>query len=393
MIHSNNTISCPTNYVFNCTMCVPICGLWHPYGENYFITHRVVNILTSVVDFIFCFIGLIVLLRVPGSFKFPQINYLFMLINAVIFSFLFAVMSISGPRNFFCQQRNEGYSVVSQDPPVYVNIAGFMVHFVYLSFNLWFLCATINLLIVVFRPQLLIAKSRRFQIVLFTIEAIISLGIPLLLPSIFLISFKNYSFERVPDIPYTSDSIAAVIFIIFPLLLSTAVSLTVIAISIYKLQMRKLIFIENKKDSTKLKSFEIRLIIFAICLGFIVFIVLLQATHEELMVAMFDFKLEDFWSCLTIQENLEIFQASNETCPTEYRAYASPIFILIGDILLSAWTILLLVMLTTQETRDAWKKILTNIFLNPFIRSVSRFKQQCSRPIIAVREEMIEADN
>ena len=362
-VHSNITITCPTNYVFNCTMCIPICGLWHPYGESYFTAYRVTTIITSVAQFIFSFIGFIVLLKVPGSFKVPQINYLFMFFNAVIFNFLLAVIAISGPYNFFCQRQDEDYSIVAQDPPVYVSVVGFVMHFAYLSFNFWFVCATVNLMIIVLFPQLRITESRKSQIVLFTIEATISFAFSLIIPSIFLIFFKHYSFFRTPHHPYPADPIIALIFIVVPLLLSTAVSLTIIVIALYKLQMRKLSFIENKENAIKLEGFEIRLIIFTVCLGLVAFIALFEGSYYKIFNAIFEFKLEEFWSCLTVQNNLKMFhQVSSAVCPTEYRAFSFPIFNFIRYFALTLWTFFLLVILTTKETREEWKKIFTKLF-------------------------------
>ena len=371
MLLSNLTITCPTNYVFNCTMCVPTCGLWHPFGESYFTAYRVTTILAGVIDLAFSLIGLLILLRVPGTFKVPQINYLFMFINAVIFSFFLAAAAIAGPYNFFCAQRNEDYSIVAHDPPLYLSFIGFVLHFAYLSFNLWFLCGTINVFIIVFWPQLRITASKRTQIKIFTIEAIISFGIPLIIPAVYLIAFKKYSFVRLPQIPFALDSIAVLVFVILPLLLVTAISLTIITITLYKLQMQKLVLLEGR-HRIQLKSFEIRLILFAVCLGFAVFVVLLEASYEARLTRIFNFKLEEFWACLTIQKNLELFRVSIRICSSDYKAFSSPVFTIIGDIGLGIWTILLLIILTTKETRDAWNVIFRNICRNPFHRAVSR---------------------
>ena len=62
---SNYSISCPTGYVFNCTMCVPICGSWHPFGESYFVAYRVETSIVGLVNFLFSLSGLIILLKVP----------------------------------------------------------------------------------------------------------------------------------------------------------------------------------------------------------------------------------------------------------------------------------------------------------------------------------------
>ena len=360
VVHSNITITCPTNYVFNCTMCVPICGTWHPYGESYYIAYRVITIFIGVADFVSSLIGLIVILKVPGIFKIPRINYLFMFISAVIYSFFLAIISISGPYNFFCQQRNEDYLIVSRDPPVYVSVVAFVMYFAILSFFFWFLCATVNLLITVFWPQLRITEPGKSRIILFTIEAIISLSVPLLVPSIYLIIFKEYSFVRTPQHPYPLEVIGVVISVVLPFLFSIAVPLTIIAVTLYKMQMRKLIVMENR-NLIKLNGFEVRLIVFAICLGILASFLFTEASCDNIVKKNFNFQLEEFWSCLTVQNNLKIFRVLNDICPAEYRAYSSPIFTFVRYFAFSSWAILLIVILTTKETRNAWKKPLSYI--------------------------------
>ena len=360
VVHSNTTITCPTNYVFNCTMCVPICGLWHPYGESYFIAYRVITIFIGVVEFVSSLFGLIVILKVPGIFKIPRINYLFMFISAVIYSFFLAIIAISGPYNFFCQQRNEDYFIVSRDSPVYVSVVGFVINFALFSFFLWFLCATVNLLIIVFWPQLRITEPGKSRIILFTIEAIISFAVPLLIPSIYLIIFKKFSFRRTPQHSYPLDVIGVVIFNGVPSLLLIAVPLTIIAVTLYKMKMRKLIVMENR-NHIKLNGFEVRLIVFAICLGVLASVLFAEISYNFILKTKFDFRLEEFWSCLTVKDNLKIFRAGEVICPAEYRAYSSPIFTFIRYFVFSSWAILLIVTLTTKETRNAWKKTFSSI--------------------------------
>ena len=152
-IVSNNSIDCPIGYVFNCTMCVPICGLWHPFGESYFIGYRVETSIVAVANFLFSLTGLIILLKVPGTFRFPQINYLFMFINAVIFSSVLTAAALPGPYYFFCSERKEDYAVVAETPAVHITILGIVAHLSYFSFNLWFLCATVNVFVIVYFPS------------------------------------------------------------------------------------------------------------------------------------------------------------------------------------------------------------------------------------------------
>ncbi|KAI6661904.1 hypothetical protein LOD99_9675 [Oopsacas minuta] len=370
---NNYSINCPIDYVFNCTMCVPICGLWHPSGSSYYIGYRVTTIIAAVVDFLFSVFGLIILLRVPGTFRFPQINYVFMFINAVIFSMVLMSAALPGPFYFFCEQRLEDYAIVSQEPAIYLTIIGIVAHISYFSFNIWFLCATVNVFIIVYFPSWQILQSRKHKITLFIIECGVSFGIPPLFPIIYLALYKEYTFIRLPQIPFIVEPLPALVFIIFPLLIFTALSLTIISLTLYKLQLQKLIVMADRQK-IQLKSFEIRLIIFAISLGVVVFVVFLEISFDVRYSIILQFTLEEFWSCLTLENNFDLFHVSNLTCPMDYTAYSLPIFTYIGDMGLGVWSILLLVILTTKETRNAWTTLFNKLCRNPVTTVISHSK-------------------
>ena len=363
-IVSNNSIDCPIGYVFNCTMCVPICGLWHPFGESYFIGYRVTTIITAVVDFLFSLTGLIILLKVPGTFRFPQINYLFMFINAVIFSSVLTAAALPGPYYFFCSERKEDYAVVAETPAVHITILGIVAHLSYFSFNLWFLCATVNVFVIVYFPSWQILESRKRKIIIFVIESVVSFGMPFLFPVAYLALYKKYSFVRLPQVPFIIEPLPGLVFIILPLLVCTAASLTIISLTVYKLQLQKLIVLAGRQK-IQLRSYEIRLIIFAISLGIVVFVVFLEVSFDTRYRIILQFFLEEFWSCLTLQNNLNLFNVSNLSCSPDYQSYSFPIFTYIGDAGLGIWSLLLLVILTTKETREAWSFLFRKFCMNP----------------------------
>ena len=368
---SNYSIICPADYVFNCTMCVPICGLWHPLGEGFFVAYRVETVIVAVVDCLFSVIGLILLLKVPGTFNFPQINYLFMFINSVIFSFVLAIAALPGPYYFFCAEREQSYTVVSEDSPIQVTILGIVSHLSFFSFNLWFLCATVNVFLVIYFPKWQILKSQKHKIIIFVIEAIVSFGIPPLFPIIYLPIFERYSFLRLPQTAYIIQPIPGLLFIVLPLLLFTAISLTIISLTIYKLQMQKSVVLAGQQK-IHLKGYEIRLIIFAFSLGIVVFLVLIGISFDVYFTEILQFYLEEFWSCLTMKNNLDVFRISNLTCPTGYVNYFLPNLHFITEICGGAWSILLLIILTTKETRDAWRTLLKKMCCSPIKSLVHR---------------------
>ena len=370
---SNYSISCPEDYVFNCTMCVPICGLWHPSGESYYIGYRVTTILAAVIDLFFSLFGLIILIKVPSTFKFPQINYLFMFINAVVFSLILTAAALPGPYLFFCEQRKEDYAIVAADPALYLTIIGIFAHYSYFSFNLWFLCAVLNVFFIVYFPSWQILQSRKNKIILFVIESCISFGIPPLFPIIYLAIFREYTFIRLPQIPFIIDPLPGLVFIIFPLLVVTALSLTIISLTIYKLQLQKLVVMAGQ-HKIQLRSNEIRLVIFAISLGIVVFVVFLEISFDIRNSKILQFYLEEFWSCVTIKDNLNLFMLPNSTCDKTYLSYSYPVFTYVGDVGLGVWSILLLVILTTRETRNAWAMLFQKLCKKPVLTALSHSK-------------------
>ena len=372
-----SSIDCPDDYVFNCTMCVPICGVWHPFGDSYFIGYRIVASSIAVVDFLFSITGLIIILKVPGTFKFPQINYLFMFINSVIFSAALTAAALPGPYNFFCAQRKEDYAVVSENPPIFITLLGVVTHSTYFSFNLWFVCATVNVFLLAYFPSWQILKSRKHKITIFVIEAIISSAIPVLFPIIYLIIFKKYSFLRLPLVPYVIKPIPGLIFVVLPLLLFTAISLTIISLTLYKLQIQKSV-VYGGKQKIQLKSYEIRLIILAISLGIVVFLVFVGVSIDVYNSKILQFYLEEFWSCLTLKNNLHLTNVSNITCATEYKAYFRANLHFVTEICVGAWSILLLIILTTKETRDAWYIVFKKLCRAPIHRLVDRSRKFAS---------------
>ena len=339
-------------------------------GRELFHWFRVTTVLAAVFDFLFSLTSLIISLKVPGTFKFPQINYLFMFINAVIFNSILTAATLAGPYYFFCTQRKEDYAVVSQNPAIHITIIGIIAHLSYFSFNLWFLYATVNVFLLVYFPSWQILKSHKHKTIIFVIEAIVSFGIPLLFPIIYLSIFKRYSFLGLPLVPYIIQPIPGFGFVVFPLWLFTSISLTIISLTLYKLQTQKYVVFAGEQK-IKLKSSEIRLIILAIALGIVVLLIFIAVSFDVYFSEILQFYLEEFWSCLTLKNNFDLFKVSNLTCPTDYKAYFQSIFQFVLEIYLGAWSILLLIILTTKETRDAWHAVFKKLCRPPIYKLVN----------------------
>ena len=95
------------------------------------------------------------------------------------------------------------------------------------------------------------------------------------------------------------------------------------------------------------------------------FVVFLEASFDVRNNKIVQFYLEDFWSCLTLKNNQNLFKISNLTCVKTYQTFLYPAFTIIGDVGFGIWSILLLVVLTTKETRNAWGILFKKICSNP----------------------------
>ena len=233
-------VTCPPLYVFSCPKCAPICGLWHPFGENYFLAFRAIAIFTSIIDLLFATVGAIIFVRVPGSLHFPKIIYLFLFFSLIILSTVLTIASIMGPHRFFCDLRNEDYETVAASPSLLVSILGAVSHYSYVSFNVCFLVAAFNIFIIIYFPRWRVFKAANQRRLLVFIEFIACICLPVILPITHLSITHQYSFTRLPLLPFPlGDPLTPFLMVLGPLLLFTGVALTLIALSIYRVQILK----------------------------------------------------------------------------------------------------------------------------------------------------------
>ena len=356
-ISSNITIKCPPNYVFNCPMCVPICGKWHPFGETYFTLYRISAIVVGLVDLIFSVLGIIIFIRVPNSLKFPKVFYFIMFATLIALSSVFSIAALFGPHDFFCGGRNEDYEVVFKDPPIVVTVLGVISHYSYISFQFSFLIAVLNIFIVIYFPHWQILKSSSRKRILLIIELSICLGIPVLFPLINIAIYRSYSFIRLPILPFPlGDRIAPFALSLGPLLLMTGVISTLLLLSIYRVQLLKYMI---HKEIITFKSYEIRMIIFAVQVFLTVLFIFIDLSITLATNGISKHLEEEYFACTTLHHNPWFINNSTLTqteCAESYKAYTYPLLSLLADMATGFAAVQMAVVLSTSETLDAWRK-------------------------------------
>lgn len=360
---NSSIVTCPSEYVFSCPLCVPICGKWHPYGDTYFRAYRIIAIFMSVTELIFSSVGAVIFIRVPGSLKFPKIIYLFLFVSVIILSIVFTIASVMGPYRFFCGLRNEDYESVAATPSLLVTILGAIAHYSYVSFDICFLVAAFNIFIIIYFPHWQMFRIEKQKVILVLIESIICLILPLIFPIIHLSITRHYSFSRIPLLPFPlGDPLTPFYMVLGPLLLLTGIALTFIALAIYRVQIVKYILY---KELVKFKSYEIRHIIFALQVWFTVTFIFIELSFQFANMNIFDFYLDEFWACTTLKSNSH-FLSNQSLAPTEcietYKQYMYPVLMMFSYITTGLSSLEILVILTTKETFYAWKNSFKNIF-------------------------------
>ena len=347
--------TCPDLYVFRCPMCLPICGVWHPLGDDYFKSYRTIAITISVINFIFSVVGIIIFVRVPGCLSFPKIIYFYIFISLLCISVLFFIISIMGPHRFFCGLRNEDFETVAADPPLLLTVFGAVIHYSFIAFEFCFFIAALNIFIIIFFPQWQISKSTKKTRAFMIGESFICIGLPLLFPFGQLAIHRKYSFTRLPLLPFPLDGgISTFILAVGPLWFLTGGGLTLIALSIYRVQVMKYFIY---KTILKFKSYEIRQILFAIQVGFTVSFIFITQSTQFRNEPITNHLLEEFWACITLKNNPQFLTNKSLVpfqCPTSYKVYFHSVLMMLGYLTFGIYSVEIVVILTTKETYDAW---------------------------------------
>ncbi|KAI6655771.1 hypothetical protein LOD99_1913 [Oopsacas minuta] len=358
---SNTTIVCPSNFVYNYNSCVPICGKWHPFGDTYFKAYRYSVTTISLLSLIFSVLGLIVLIPVKNSFYFPKFFYFVMFSTLIALSCVLTGAALAGPHSLFCGGRNEDFNLVANDPPIAVTLLGIISHYSYIAFQLSFCVAVFNIFVVIYFPAIMFSVRKKRCLII--TELIVCLGVPAFFPIINIAVYRQYSFIRLPILPFPlADRIAPFALALGPLLILTGIMSTLILLSIYRVQVLKYMIY---KEIVKFKSYEIRMIIFGIesllTVLFIFIELALTISTDEIVTYL----QEEYFACTTLQHNSMILSNSTLTptqCPALYQPYMHPIVSIIADMLTGIAAVQMWVILCTHETGKPWKLCLVGIW-------------------------------
>ena len=352
---TNTTIICPDNFVYNCNSCVPICGKWHPFGDSYFIAYRVCITVVGILSLFLSVIGLIALIPVKNSFHFPKLIYFVMFATLIALNCVVTIAAVAGPHTFFCGGRNEDYEVVANDPTIVVTLLGIISHYSFMSFQISFCIAVLNIFLVIYFPAIMLSfKWKRFLIIT---ELIVCLAIPALFPIINIAVYRQYSFVRLPVLPFPlADRIAPFALALAPLLLVTGVISTLISLSIYRVQVRKYMIY---KEIVKFKSYEIRMMIFGVEGFLTVLFIFIELALSISTNEITTYLQEEYFACITLQLNpwlLNDSMLAPTQCIPSYQSYMHPVVSLIADMLTGIAAVQMWIILFTRETAKPWGK-------------------------------------
>ena len=353
---TNKAIQCPRNFIYNCKSCVPICGKWHPFGESYFIAYRVCITVVGVLSLVFSVLGLIALLPVKNSFRFPRLIYFIMFATLIALNCVVTVAAVTGPHTLFCGGRNEDYEVVAKDPPIAVTLLGIISHYSFMSFQTSFCVAVLNIFIVIYFPSTMLSVKRK-RILIIT-ELIVCLALPTLFPIINIAVYRQYSFIRLPVLPFPlADRIAPFALALGPLLLITGIISTLILLSIYRVQVLKYMIY---KEIVKFKSYEIRMMIFGVEGFLTVLFIFIELALSFSTNEITTYLQEEYFACTTVQLNPWLLSdptLAPTHCIPSYQSYMHPVVSLIADMLTGIAAVQMWIILFTRETAKPWGKV------------------------------------
>ena len=360
ILAANISLSCPSLYRFNGRSCVPECGNWHPFGLAYFLVCRSLSAVFSFVSILVALIGCTTLLLFWNKMKVHHIIYLYLFSIALLFNIGLAVGAFPGPALFFCDSSAD-YRIVSDKPPLRVTILGAIMHYLFIAFNFWFVTSVFNIFLGVYFATYRLFKYKTSRWTIFTIENVVNWCVPLLVPILMLAVFNYYTFLRLPQLPRPPDDIATLLTITLPLVASSIATLTIISLLLYKIQTQRF-SVRKDNEIIKLKSFEIRMIIFAILTSISVSIITIDLSIQLVNKPITDKLFKNYWSCLTLrslQEQFNMTSFQNETikCNREYDPFVFPVLTILADFCLGGWSVLLIVIITTKEFCSQWTRL------------------------------------
>lgn len=311
----SNNISCPNTYVFNGTHCVPECIKWNPGGDVYFWLYRVSTVLGAAIQILTCFLFLVSWLQAGRAvWRFPSITSFYLMVTIFIQSLAVFAGSIV-PERFYCS--SPALAESREASTIACKIQGALYQYGIFSFMLWYLCAFVNLALLVTIP-FSVGKIMKHRNKIHVLEFVTCFFFPII---IVLLSYfgdsdgQGYRILNVPEVCLPQD-LFIFVTIYLPGILFTLILGSLAMLILYKLFTQQ--FVSSAGSGLKrsiVTDLAFQVILFLLSFGLLIWIIMVDFIVYENVKLPYKGFLEEYIICIT-----EAF--GNESCCREvFRDY------------------------------------------------------------------------
>ena len=291
--YSNFTIErveCVDNFVYvpGDEMCYPECD-WNPSGDDSVRIVRLFLGILNVFSIVLCTATLIAWLllscidwkkfRFHYDFQLPRTSLFMVVLTSLFLVVINASMDLMSRDFFFCQSTQDGqsyllaqmfYSISDvRSRKIVTFVTGALSHYIFLVTISWIVISLINIIFIVFFPQ--VRKSFRKRILVFLLQCLICFGLNIIPVAIAIASNSDTPYAVVyllnNNIIFNRWSFLLLSEMPFFLVPGITISLTIVIIA--KLRITSLESEETTGHSFKLTDLEKRLIVYGIVLMFL----------------------------------------------------------------------------------------------------------------------------
>ncbi|KAI6649187.1 hypothetical protein LOD99_11556 [Oopsacas minuta] len=347
---SNLNLTCEFPYTNNGSLCVPICGTWHPGGHVYHIVTRVVSCVASTISLIFSILGIITWLIIGKKlFAFPQVIPFYLFVCAGIQAICILIGQIHYVK-FYCSHEDLISSRI--EPTIQCYIQGAVYHYVSFIFVFWYLFYVAAVLLILMFPftfRVTEGANWKPHLVLF----IVAVGLPLLILGIFwAIDSKRYEIVNHPLVCLPTPTGIVAMFIV-PLTLILGLSLTSVILIINQLVINQL-RLRNHKTSNmnnKQNQFIFRTLAVIVCFTVICLYLIVEFGVRVSFSKPFISYVELYWACITR------YGTNTSCCEDNYTQFYHPELTVLNDFFFSIWGVVALSTLAVKEARIFWLSV------------------------------------
>ena len=332
--YSNFTIErveCVDNFVYvpGDEMCYPECD-WNPAGDDSVRIVRLVLNILSVFGIVLCTTTLIAWLllscidwkkfRFHYDFQLPRTSLFMVVMSSLFLVVINASIDLTSRDFFFCQFTVEGQSyllphmlyTISNVPyfRLVTHIVGSLNYYLFLVTISWIIFSLINILVIVFFPQL--RESFRKRIFVFSSQCLVCFGFTLILVVIVIAINPESPFVGVDFSSFftTRNIWAFLIFFTIPYFLTPSLVISLVIIIVAKLRVTSLQSKEITGHTIKLTDLEKRLIIY---ISILILLVFFQGIDFILLIVLspeyFQF-VTKFILCMTVNSPILILPSN-----------------------------------------------------------------------------------